>query len=557
MKLTLGVFGGANKALHAKLLPDTVGVDSLNQKPGRGDFRPWRQPLTVATVPASRQTIYRFGRDVKSDANYWFSWATRVNAVHGYNADDTTERTYFTGSGAPKWTDNTIALAGAPYPTATRTLGVPAPASQAVISVLAAGSSSNTESRYYTYTYVNTKGDESAPAPVSLEYITKIDGTATVGSLAAAPGGYDIDRIRVYVTVSGQTDETEFFFLREISSALSSTTDDLRARGEVLATDGWLPPPADLSFLTPMWNGMMAAISGKAVRVCPAYAPYAWPIANEFLPPDAAPVALGRWQQNLLVLTTAKPALLTGTSPDSLDLAPIDYGEACVAPAGVVNFGHGVVWPCEDGLAFFGNGGPKMLTGGLLTRDDWQAMNPTGMVGGIYEGAYLGFYTDAGAVRRGFLIDPVNPQGIFFLATGYDGLYFDELQDALYVLNGTNIQKWDAGAALMTATYRGKQFVVPPTNFPWARVTADAYPVTLRVDAGPFTAGQQAALLAARPALTALGTDTVRFTATVADSTAFQLPDGFTATDWQLQVETAAAGGIQAVVLASTVGETV
>jgi hypothetical protein len=553
MKITVGGFIGANKAQHAKLLGDMVGVSSLNQKPGRGDLRPWRDPLAVASVPAARQTIYRFGRDVKSDANYWFSWNSVVHAVRGYNAEDTTERTYFTGSGAPKWTDNTIALAGAPYPTATRTLGVPAPVSALVVTSANDGVAENNENRYYTYTYVNTKGDESAPAPTA-ELVCKTDDTANLGSVAAPPGGYDINRIRHYRTQTGQSGDAEFFFLRETGSGVAATTDDLRELGDALETVGWLAPPADLSWLTPMWNGMLAAITGNSVRVCAAYSPYAWPIENDFPPPDAKPVALGRWQQNLLVLTTARPALLTGTSPDSLDLAPLDYGEACVAPRGVVSFGHGVAWPCEDGLAYVGSGGTKMITAGLLTRDDWQAMNPTGVVGGIYEGAYVGFYTDAGAVRRGFIVDPLNPQGIFFLDKGYDAIYFDELQDALYVLDGTDVKKWDAGAALMTATFRSKEHVVPQGNFGWCRVTADAYPVTCRVDAGPFTPTERAKLLAAVPVLTDPGNGMVRYSATALDGRPFRLPGGFEATSWQVQVETTQP--VQAVVLATSAKET-
>ena len=74
MKVTVSGFSGAVNAPHPKLLPETVGTVSWNQKPGRGDFRPWRDPLDVATVPAGRKTIYRFGRDVAEDGRYWMSW---------------------------------------------------------------------------------------------------------------------------------------------------------------------------------------------------------------------------------------------------------------------------------------------------------------------------------------------------------------------------------------------------------------------------------------------------------------------------------------------------
>jgi hypothetical protein len=539
MKIAITGFVGANKAIDPKLLPPNVGTASLNQKPGRGSLQPWRVPLTVATVPAGRQTIYRYGRDTKSDANYWFSLTGVGHFVRGYNLDDTTERTYFTGSGTPKWVDNTFAVAGAPFPTATRELGVPAPATQAIVTGNADGVSENTESRYYTYTYVNAKGDESAPAPVSLELVCKTDDTAAIGSLAAAPGGYNIDRIRIYVTVSGQSGETEFFFLREIGSGLASTTDDLRERGEVLPSTGWDMPPANLSHLTAMWNGMLAGISGNGVRVCVAYKPYAWPIAFEQLPPDAKPVALGRvGEQSLLVLTTGRPALLTGTSPDSLDLSPLEVRQACVAPRAVVSFGHGVAWPCEDGLAYYGAGGAKLLTQGLFTRDDWQALNPTTMIAGIYEGAYLCFYSDAGGNRHGFMMDPLNPQGVYFLETGYDALYFDELQDALYVYESAtgNVKKWDAGVTNMSGYHRSGTFVTPPVNFGWARVYGDG-PTTLAVYAGPFTAPQLAALTAANPAITADGTN-AKFLKNVPDELPFRLPGCFLGRHWQIELST-------------------
>ncbi|OYW20764.1 MAG: hypothetical protein B7Z52_01910, partial [Burkholderiales bacterium 12-64-5] len=62
--LTFSGFAGENRALHPLLLPENTGTVSLNQKPGRGDLRPWNAPMSVATVPAGRKSIYRMGRDV-------------------------------------------------------------------------------------------------------------------------------------------------------------------------------------------------------------------------------------------------------------------------------------------------------------------------------------------------------------------------------------------------------------------------------------------------------------------------------------------------------------
>jgi hypothetical protein len=165
--------------------------------------------------------------------------------------------------------------------------------------------------------------------------------------------------VRIYRTQTGTTGTAEFFFLREIAAGVASTTDDGRTLGEVLETVTWLEPPQDLSYLTAMWNGMMAGISGNAVRYCEAYKPYAWPMAYETLPPDAKPLALATFGQRLLVLTTADPVLVAGTSPDSLDEQPLEVGQACLAPQAVVSFGHGVAWPAPDGLAYYGRAAPS------------------------------------------------------------------------------------------------------------------------------------------------------------------------------------------------------
>lgn len=553
MKVTVAGFTGAINALHPKLLPESAGTVSWNQKPGRGDFRPWREPLDVATVPAARRTIYRFGRDVAEDGRYWFSWPGIVHAVRGMVGDDTSERTYYTGDGFPKWTDNTIALAGSAYPAAWRKLGVPPPTVALTVKA-SGGASSDTEIRYYVMTFVTDKGEESAPGPVSAEVTVPTGGTVTISAIQAPPdGAFIINRVRIYRTQTGTSGNAEFFFLREIPAGMASTTDDGRALGEVLETVEWLEPPANLTSLTAMWNGMMAGISGNAVRYCEAYKPYAWPMAYETLPPDAKPLALATFGQRLLVLTTADPVLVAGTSPDSLDEQPLEVGQACIAPRGVVSFGHGVAWPAPDGLAYYGAAGAKLVTAGLLTRDDWQAMNPTGMVAGLYEGLYLGFYTDAGGARRGFFVDPLNPSGIFYLEKGYDGLYLDALQDALYVLDGAAVRKWDAGAALMSARFVSRMFSMPsPLSFSWCKVIADSYPVTIKLNALELSGREVAHHIATYgPRCTAVEGG-VQFTLSGGEREPFRLPP-IPARAWQ--VEISGQHAVQGVALAQSVEE--
>ena len=519
-------FSGENRAINPVLLPETVGVASRNQKPGRGDLRAWKSPTTVATVASGRQTIYRMGRDVDSDSQYWLSWTTAVNVVRGFDANDTTEQTYYTGDGAPKFTNNVIGLATAPYPTANRPMGIPAPASApSVVGTNSGAASPVVEYYYYVYTYVNSLGWESAPSPVSALVTRDNLGSTAISGFSAVPSGnYDIATIRIYRT-QGSSTGTDFYFLREISIATANTVDDNRTLGEILATNLWFPAPGvptggatsitepTLSNLTAMWNGMMSGISGNSVRICEPYTPYAWPATYEIIPPDSKPVGLGIFGQAMLVLTTGRPLIVQGSTPDGMDQQPLEIQQGCVAARSVVSMGSGVAWASEDGLCWYGQGGARVITNGIMLREDWQALVPSSIIGKMYEGLYLGSYND-GSGRKGFIIDP-SGGGIYFLDTGYEAMHFDSLKDQLYVLTGANIGKWDTGSSL-TYRSRSKPFRQgSPINFAAAVVVANAYPVTFRLYAD----------------------GALKHTQTVADRNIFRLPSGYRAFEFQIELE--------------------
>lgn len=519
-------FSGENRAINPVLLPETVGVASRNQKPGRGDLRPWKSPLTVAPSTAGRQTIYRMGRDIDDDAQYWLSWTTAVNVVRGFDANDTTEQTFYTGDGIPKFTDNILGLATAPYPTASRPMGIPAPAGAPTVSGTNSGATSPViEYYYYVYTYVSTAGWESAPSPVSALVTRDNLGSTSISGFSSVPSGnYDINRIRIYRT-QGSSTGTDFYFLGEISISTTTATDSNQALGELLTTNFWFPAPGiptggatsitepTLSNLTAMWNGMMSGISGNSVRICEPYTPYAWPPTYEIIPPDSKPVGLGVFGQTMLVLTTGRPLLLQGSTPDGMDQRPLEINQACVAARSVVSMGTGVAWASEDGLCWFGQDGARVITNGIMLREDWQALVPSSIIGKMYEGMYFGSYDD-GSGRKGFIIDP-SGGGIYFLDVGYSAMYFDSLKDQLYVLNGANIGKWDAGTAL-TYRSRSKPFRQGvPINFAAAVVVANAYPVTFRLYADGV----------------------LKHTQTVADRNPFRLPSGFRAFEYQIELE--------------------
>jgi hypothetical protein len=555
----LGVYGfaGESRSLHPGILPETVGTVSLNQRPGYGDLRPWNSPNNVGvTVASGTKTIYRMNRTVPSDTNFWLRWPTVVHAVVGPNAAGSDERTYYTGSGTPKWTDLTKAIAGASYPNAFRELGVPAPTTAATVTrtpVVVAGTRTS-ETVFYVWTFVTDAGEESAPSPPSNALVIENGDTVSLSGMTPVPSGsYGINRIRIYRTKTATGASTEFFYLGEVVSTTTTFTDTGQTLGEVLPTATWITPPADLSNLTPMWNGMMAGISGNSVRVCEAYVPYAWPIRYEILPSDTKPLALSTFGQNLVILTNGKPILVTGSSPDALDEQPIEFLQACVSSESVVNMGTGVAYACPDGLAYVGAGGARLLTAGMMGRAEWQAIKPETIKGAMYENRYYGTYTVA-AVTRMFMIDPANPSGMYFMDFGVDAMYVDELQDALYVLQGTSIRKWDTGTAL-TTTFKSKLLILPRPvqSFGWAIVRADAYPVQFTLDVLAIDPAEVTALVALGVGFTAIGTTGIRYTQSVSSNSPFRLPGGYTAREYQIQISGTSA--VQSAFIAHGVAE--
>jgi hypothetical protein len=189
----------------------------------------------------------------------------------------------------------------------------------------------------------------------------------------------------------------------------------------------------------------------------------------------------------------------------------------------VISLGHGATWAAPDGQAYIGAYGQKILTAGIISPDDWKAMHPETMVSATYLGLLFVFYDDGSGTRKGMVIDPGNPTGVYFLSKGYQAAYTDPLTGSMFVLDTDGgIKKWDAGAAFMTATFRSKETRTPSCNMGFARVIADAYPVTLRL----------------------LAHGIVMDTTTIVDDTVHSLAGGYEANAWQIEGESNSAAGI-------------
>jgi hypothetical protein len=484
VKLTWGVFRGANLADDPRLLSDSVCTNVLDADPTRiGTLLPFKTRSTVATVPSvpQRLGLWRMGRDVPNDSNYWLSWTSYVDAMLAFGSN-TTERTFFTGSGSPKWTDNVIGLSGgAPYPQGTRELAVPNPSQAPTAALNVDGSTGTAALRFYVETFVNDLGWESGPSAPSVGVTCKPGATLNLTLNASPPAGnYGFTLRRIYRTQPDVAGASEFYFLREVAIGTTSTTDDARALGELLPTENFLPPPSTAHSICPLWNSMVALLDGRTLLVCEPGFPYAYPLANQ-KNLQSTGVALKTWGENLLVLTTGAPVHFYGVDPESMTDRPPGRVMPCRNKPSAVALGHGVAWASNEGLAYYGDKGIYIATEGLIKPDQWKAMNPQSMVAGRWNRFYVCCFNDG--TRRAFMMDPARPDdGLWFLSLGFDACHYDELADQLYLLEGDTIKKFNAGPGSYSLLASSKKFLQPrPTNFAYAKVEARAYPVTLKV----------------------------------------------------------------------------
>jgi len=121
-------------------------------------------------------------------------------------------------------------------------------------------------------------------------------------------------------------------------------------------------------------------------------------------------------------------------------------------------------------------------------------------------------------------------------------MHLDELQDALYVLDGVNVQKFDAGAA-KTATFKSKLFhqPAPTVGFACAEVVgsqSSGSPVSFTLHVMNMDEGEAAKLAAVNSLFVATSDTSVKYSVAVTNSKPFRLPGGYRAQDFQIEVST-------------------
>lgn len=313
---------------------------------------------------------------------------------------------------------------------------------------------------------------------------------------------------RIYRT---DTTTGEYKLLKEIPSfgAISATeqpqlTDSQGNLGEKFPTDldadsQWLPPRVALQGLIALPFGGLAGFKENTLAFSEPYMPHAWPRKYELSFPFPI-VAIGTFGHNIVVATTGRPYIVTGTHPDSMGQADLEINQACVSKRGMVSFANGVAFPSPDGLVYVpGAGRPQLITQSWLKKHDWAKYKPDDLLAKVFDGRYYGFYKEGGSdgVEKGaFVFDPTETAASFVTLADYATAGYVELEsDTMYLMIDGNIVEWVAGGGYRTYRWFSKVFIV---NRPMAPRVAQ---VRSEVLEGISAADRQAAIDAAVAAL--------------------------------------------------------
>ena len=535
MVIRIEKFAGEIPKLGAKLLPQNNAQVCTNGKLYSGELKPFKAPSGGLIVLAgTEKTIFWWNN------TYWLTWTVDVNVIRGPVQNDTTEKIYWTGQGAPKVSDSvfiTESGAVAKY----RVLGIPKPTDAPTLSLEGDTTldGDHDEDRAYVYTWVSDWGEEGPPSDpatiiVNSESCNLQTQAVKIEGFTARPhndntAGYRITELRLYRTNTG-VNGTEFQYVGSLDLTSDDGSgmhyDDMKPDDqleEVLPSTNWYAPPSGLQGLTAMANGILAGFVGKDIYFCEAYLPHAWPLDYR-LSVDDTIIALGAYETNLVITTKSHTYIATGVDPSSMSLTKLPINQSCVSKRGLANVGkYGVVYPSPDGLISI-SGSIRNLTDDIMGRDEWQAINPTDIIGFGHDDKYFAFWQSASG---GFIVNP-GGNDLTAITTSAAAGYVDLKDDSLYFRSGTSIYRWEGGITPLSFTWKSKKFETPTlVNFGCGQVYYDKSIgdlLTLKVYADGVLKHTQYI-------------ESADSEDNPSGTSPFRLPSGYLAREWEFQLE--------------------
>lgn len=515
MRIRIRQFSGEFPRLNPALLPDSGATDATNVRLVSGAIQPLYGMESVETLELTGHDIQAIHLWEVGESDYWLRFQDAVSVIRSPIADDSYSRIYWSGDSRMdgalcySYTPAVSSGGGNEYPNNYYKLGIPAPTG-APTATLASGATEGvaTEARAYVYTYVGKLGEESAPSPPSNILICPAGGaTVALSGLVvdvSASTGREIEKFRIYRVATGSSGNAEYLFVAEIATSYVlpyADTLDTSELAEPLATINWNAPRDDMTSLGLTAYGVAYAAYGKILCLSEPFVPYAWPRDYE-LTCDNDIVAIGHYDNYIIVGTKGRPVMITGIDPANMSQQELPIIEACASARSMVSMGQYAVYASPNGLVMAYGSTARLITDGVISSREWALMTPSSIHAYQHRGKYLFFWYTDNSNKGGAIFDPLRPEDGLVRINGYYAAGYRDVQnDILYLIDSSkNLVKFDANSASpMTHSWKSKVVVMDrPASMTAARVLADSYAsLTLTVYADGSTHHTQAITSAA------------------------------------------------------------
>lgn len=477
-------------------LDETQAANAINCQYDDGLLRPFHDVIdTNQTLKnADQRSFFMFN-------DSWISWSSpNVSVIPSPIGNDQWGRYYFTGHNVNQLKglfyvatkgDGTEFLAGVPKPTVPLVAALAGTGDGGSIQEQA-----DDETRAYVYTLVAGTGEEGPPSdPSNLVTVTQPKSTEhqngqyvvlTIPQITSTTyTRRNIQHIRIYRTVT-TSDGGAFLKVGgdiPIGQTGADKTDDILTvdLGAEMVTQDYYPPSENIEGIVSLPNGITAGFDGNTVLLSEPSLPYAWNPKNQLVT-DSKIVGLGALSTGAVVLTEGQPYIMSGYTPDSMQLIKLDSPYRCLHRATIVDFGEAILYASDVGLVSVSTQGAQVITKKVINKDKWlEIVNPTHDAGTTpvihscrWKDNYVIFtevHKGGSIVHKGWAFS-VESGDITELTTDGRSYYQPSGSDDLYVLRNEKIFKYQDGFGSGTAIWKGREAHTPQLHLTCMKVKA-------------------------------------------------------------------------------------
>ena len=347
-----------------------------------------------------------------------------------------------------------------------------------------AGDARDEVDRDYVITFTAQLGSlvmEGPPSSPSKVVTVSPANAVQLSNLPSVPSGdYPWHGRRIYRRIYSEG-ITRYALVADIGldeSVYLDTLPDAELPGDELASTYYDPPPDDLHSLNVLSNGLVFGASQNDVCISEPYLPHAWnPFARYPFPHPVEGVGIA--DNNIVVVTQKNPYLLTGVTPTAMSSIELNLEQGCIGRRSIASGAFGCCYASPDGLVVVSTSGSSVVTAGMMTRGQWQALNPASMITVVHEDTVIIAFTRLDGSKGTLLLNPQEKNaGIRFTSQTFTAAYRDPLLDSIIIYDPDKAGRfslWDRGEPV-PYVWRSRLNILPKRlNFTACRIEAESY----------------------------------------------------------------------------------